>query len=339
MSVVWRGLFFLGLFSYAAQLPARAGVDLGLIKTSFAEKVDTAASEKFDSNVVLEMVSLDRINQRRNYFEQMIIHQGYTRKITTAGLVTVALLGLGGVVWYVQQNTEQSEHKKKQRPSTGLSQLEHKYFQQKLAEFEEMQTAGGIIKKSVRNGFGYAVATVATMAVLNLFDKCTNISFSRIREVFYPKTVDFFEQYSDFLKANFDFLYESLQKLGREQAQIATEKQLETFIQWRQMLASDVETNVSTMIKIVEDFAALSLCVLERVDTSEQRDAVAHCVNQLDKLLVAVNKLSTVLSAVINASTLEQLAANRTDVGLYFKQAVFAAKMAMQSLVDFVEVS
>lgn len=292
------------------------------------------------SPLAFDKVSMERIIARQNYISNLLDEQASTRKKTVIGasFMTAALVVGGAAYWYYQSAAAAPQPVYRRR----VRNFENAYFERRLAAYEEMQTLGGAIKHGLRNGFGYAIASVSTIALLSLFNKFGALSWRGVKETFYPTTTDLCSAQEELFKRYFDYLQEALRELGYEQSMIDTPEQLEVFLQWREMLCADVQTSVSTMVRAVEDFSALAIeWMLRKSNELPQEKMPAQQFSMLakkvDALGAAVNQLAAALEVVVNVKELAQLDRARGQVGMCFKHAVFAARDALSQLLSLVE--
>lgn len=292
------------------------------------------------SPLTFDKVSMERIITRQNYISNLLDEQASTRKKMVIGtsLAAAALVVGGGAYWYYHATSSVPQPGNRRR----VRDFENAYFERRLAAYEEMQTVGGAIKHGLRNGFGYAIASVSTVALLSLFNKFGGLSWQVVKETFYPTTADLCATQEELFKRYFDYLQEALRELGYEQSMIDTPEQLQVFLQWREMLCADVQTSVSTMVRAVEDFSALAIEWMLRKSNELPQEKIpaqqfSMLAKKVDALGAAVNQLSAALEAVVNVEELAQLDRARGQVGMCFKHAVFTARDALSQLLSLVE--
>lgn len=292
--------------------------------------------------IKLEKIDPDRIVARQKSMATVLDEQSRMRTTSVALLSTAATLTLIGGSWYAyEQYTTPSPTKKAKRTAEVAKNFEQTYHECRLTHFEEMQTVSGIIKHGVRNGFGYAVATIATIALLALLNKVTNVSLPAIRETLYPTTSDLCAIQEQIFKESFDYVQTTLQDLVAEQSKVTTQEELVIFNQWRSMLCTGVQTSVATLVKAVEDFAALSVELAIRAHNTLPKDHAAlpefeMLIRRIDTLTHSINGLSTIIETTINAPDLATLNHSRMQVGMHFKNTIVSAREALHNVVMLV---
>lgn len=292
--------------------------------------------------VTLERVSIDRIETRQKSMANTLDSQSKSRTATIAIFSTTAGLALLGGGWYAYQQYIKPPTPPSMNPIDAAKKFEDLYYERRLAHFEETQTVKGLVKHGIRNGFGYAIATLATVTLLSSFNKMTNISLPSLRESLYPTTQDLCVTQEHLFKESFDYLQATLQDLATEQAMITTPEQLEIFGQWRSMLCTGMQTSIATLVKSVEDFSALSIELATRAHKTLAQDHPAIAgfsvlLRRVDTLIAAINGLSTILEATVNASDLTTLNRNRVQVGMHFKNTIVTAREALHHVVMLVD--
>ena len=315
-----------------------------LIAMSFGHAFTSGQPSAAQSPIVtLDKVSMDRIEMRQKSMASILDSQSKSRIATIAIFSTIAGLALAGGGWYAHHRYNHPIAPAA-LPATGdaAKNFEDLYYEKRLAHFEETRTVKGLFKHAVRNGFGYAVATIATVAILSSFNKITNISLPALKESLYPTTADLCSAQERFFKESFDYLQSTLQDLAVEQATITTQGQLEIFGQWRGMLCTGVQTSIATLVKSVEDFAALSIEIATRAHKTLPPNHVALAefnvlLQRIDILVSAINGLSTILESTINAPDLATLNRNRMHVGMYFKNTIVTAREALHHVIMLVD--
>ena len=292
----------------------------------------------YSDYVMFDSVSFDRIRDRQQYISKVLDEQASTRTATVVGLSATALAVLvgGGVYAY-------HEYKKpvtSQQPipeNPNRHRLEERYWER----FEEAHTFQGALKNGLRNGFGYAAASISTVAAMALFDKAGLISWKAIKNSLYPTTPVLCEEQEDFFKSYFDYLNSALHQFEEELAPIQSREQLAEFIKWRGLISLDVKSSVVTMVRSVEDFVALSFeFMLRKAADMPQEQLPMHkfreLVGRIDVLAQAVNGFTLVLEQVANATDVAQLKHDKVPLNMTFKNSVQAARNAMQLLLALV---
>lgn len=288
---------------------------------------------------------MDRVAARQKSIAAILDSQAKARTATLVTLSTASAIALLGGGWYAYQKyttppTPKSAHKKKD----GVSHEHFKelYYERQLAHFEETQTIAGLTKDAIWNGLGYAIATIATVTLLSSFNKISNVSLPAIRELLYPNTFDLCAIQEKLFKESFDYLQSALQDLSTEQSKIVTKEELNIFREWRGMLCIGLETSMATLVKSVEDFAALSIELATRAHNTLHQDSTIllefrTLLDKIDRLVLAINGLSNLLETTMNASTLEILNHNRMQVGMYFRNTIVTAREALNHVVMLVQ--
>ena len=303
-----------------------------------AGKPSTQAQQ--NAFVALDKVSAERIEVRQKSMATILDNQSTSRAWTIALLSTTAGLALG-TSWYAYDQYMNPVRQPAPKPVNPPQKFKDLYYKRCLAEFEESQTVSGMVKQSVRNGFGYAVATIATIALVSSFNKMTNISLPAIRESLYPTTNDLYAAQEQVFKDSFDYVQKTLQDLANEQSKITTPEQLAVFEQWRSMLCTGLQTSIATLVKSVEDFAALSVEVATRAHKTLPKDHPAlgefsMLMRRVSILIDAINGLSSIIESTVNAADLATLNHNRMHVGMHFKNTIVTAREALHHVVMLV---
>lgn len=288
---------------------------------------------------------MERVATRQKSIAAILDSQARSRTGTVAVFSTATALALFGGSWYAYQKytTPPSEdHPDKKKEGAHHNNFKELYYERQLAHFEETQTIAGLTKDAIWNGFGYAIATIATVTLLSSFNKISNISLPSIRESLYPKTSDLCIMQEKLFKESFDYLQATLQDLATEQSKIVTKEQLNVFREWRTMICIGLETSIATLVKSVEDFAALSIELATRAHKTLPQDSAlliefGTLLSKIDRLVSAINGLSNLLETTMNAPTLEILNQSRMQVGMYFRNTIVTAREALHHVVMLVE--
>jgi hypothetical protein len=290
--------------------------------------------------VMFESVSFGRIQDRQKYISKVLDEQATTRRATVFCLsATVLAVLTGGSVYGYYQYNKPAPPQESIAVNPNRHRLEERYWQR----FEEAHTFQGALKNGIRNGFGYAAASISTVAAMALFDKAGLISWKAIKDSLYPTTPVLCQEQEECFKNYFDYLNAALHEFEDEISRIESPDQLAEFIKWRGLISLDVKSSVVTMVRSVEDFAALSFEFIQRkaADTP-QEELPIHKFNELvgriDVLAEAVNGFTLVLEQVANATDVAQLKHDKVPLAMTFKNSVQAARNAMQLLLALVAV-
>lgn len=297
----------------------------------------------YSEYVTFDTVSYDRISARQNYIAQLLDEQSKTRMWTVVGLSTAALLGVcGGVYWFCRE-PEKDPVSQPARVRLSAEDVRDRYYERRLALIEKSQTARGMVESGLRDGLGYAVSSMAVIMTMGFLDKVGLISLKNIKSFFYPTVFDLCEQQEEMFKRYFAYLKAAMQDLEHEFNQVRTESQFEDFMKWRGLFSADAQTSVTSVVRSVEEFSALSLEFITRKTRDADKEnlpmqQLKEFALSIDQLVHTVNNFSRTVEFLVNEFEFSLLERDRVQAAMIFKNVLQSARGTMKKFMDLVEI-